>query len=209
MAHLQRRRPESALTARQVGIALFALLTGPGIARAQREDPSPPGRVARMTLDVGVRVTSLNDEAATLTGGAVTFSLGGPVEFGGGGWILVDDVAVEGGSIGSDLQLQLGYAGALVRVPFRLGDGVSLRLGALAGAGHAAVPVPVVDAEIPADNFLVLEPALSFDYILHAWIGGQATLAYRFVAGVEDLLRIRRRDLSGFSAGISLSFGPL
>jgi len=134
-------------------------------------------------------------------------SFGGATRFGGAGWILPGDVSVDGNR-STDLRLQMGYGGLVVRRV--LAHEGATRIGGriLIGAGTAHIALPVVGSRIASDNFFVLEPEITAQVRVMRWLGVGLGTSFRYVDGVEDLPGVRRSDLAGFALAFRVSAGP-
>ncbi len=167
---------------------------------------APSGR-AEAILEAGVRGSELNGSTEAIWGGVALLRVHPRVSLGAGGWMLPGKSEITGLASGSDLEMSLGYGGAVVDVLLHGSAQSRISLRTLFGAGHARVLVPVVGPEIGADNFGVLEPEL----VAARWLAGivslQAAVSYRFVFGVEDLPQVTASDLKGASLTLSIGIG--
>jgi len=144
-----------------------------------------------------------------MAGGAATIDWGGALSVGGAGWILLDPVEIGGETPGSDLELRVSYGGIRVRADRATQGPVGVWIGVLAGAGNAKLGLPVVETEIAADNFGVLEPELGVRMLLGNRLSLQASLGFRIVFGAENLPGLSPSDLRGMTFTASLVGGPL
>ena len=167
---------------------------------------APSGR-ARASLEAGVRGSELNGSTEAIWGGVALLGVHPRVSLGGGGWLLSGKSEITGLASGSDLEMSLGYGGAVLDVLLRGSEQSRISLRALIGAGHARVLVPVVGPELNADNFGVLEPELVAARWLAGMVSLQAAVSYRFVFAVEDLTQVTASDLKGASLTLSIGIG--
>lgn len=193
------RRTEPELKPRATFLALTLItLLGPATLRAQQE------RRAAFDLEPAAGVTALRDQPSAFGGGSGLLDLGGPVRFGGAGWILFDTPRLPGGAAGYDLHV--AYGGVLLEAPLAARSRATLSARLLLGVGNAKVSVPVAATLLGADNFGVVEPEI------HASLGLSGTLAvtvgasFRATFGVEDLPGVAPADLRGASVRAGLSF---
>jgi hypothetical protein len=209
----------------------FSLLLGtlillPRSSAAQQDPPAPTSQLrietisTRFVVAPDVRFTEVNDRSATLAGFYAGWLNDRTLFIGGGGYWLTnrdDDfkVAYGGPIIGvmarADQRLAFGartligfgnatlsdtYA-ALVGEQIRFGtSGRTVRGGARRGPNEATV----VAFE---DNFFVAEPQVNAVWKITNWLGVDAGVGYRLIAG-SDLMDDRLRGLSG---SIALQFG--
>jgi hypothetical protein len=172
-----------------------------------QESPPEVG-TARTRVEGGVRVSRLREERVTFLGGSATFDLGGRFFFGGGGWVLREplDIAVAPGAAG--LRLELAYGGALAGWTFARREGARAEARVLAGAGTARLTLRAAGAEIAADNFLAVEPAVAASVPLVGPVGVRVELAWRWVRGVEDLPGVGIDQIQGPSVSLGVTLGP-
>ena len=165
-----------------------------------------PDRV-HASVEVGVRASQLRGNTEALWGGAGLIHLHPRFSLGGGGWLLAGRSEIVGTTSGSDLEMSFAYAGALGDVLLFDSPASQISFRLLVGAGNAKVLVPVVESEIGADNFGIVEPEL----VAAQWLAGilsvRGSLSYRFAYAVEDLPEVVSSDLRGISLALSVGIG--
>lgn len=205
-------------------LVLGTLVLLPRSAAAQ-QDPTPPTsrlRVetisTRFVVAPDVRFTEVNDRSATLAGVYAGWLHDRTIFIGGGGYWLAnrdDDfkVAYGGPIIGvvahADRKLAfgartlLGFGNATLSDTYGVLVGEQIRFGTRGrtpGNGRGFNQSTLVAFE---DNFFVAEPQVNAVWKITNWLGVDAGVGYRFIAG-SDLLDDRLRGLSG---SIALQFG--
>lgn len=160
---------------------------------------------AHLDLEPSGMVTGVLDGSATAVGGGALLSLGGPVAFGGEGWLFTGGLDLDGAEGGTGLRLHMAYAGVSTRIRLLRRNRLTLDARGLLGAGNARVQLAVVGAEIASDNFLVAAPALGLRYRLRSPVSLLAAAGYRFAVGVEDLPGVLPGQLEGFTLSVGLS----
>lgn len=163
---------------------------------------------ARVHVEVGPRYSSVRSEGGLFLGGVARFDFGGPFTFGGAGWVLTDPVELPGGEPGTGLGLKVSYAGVLTGWELIRSGRLRGEARVLWGAGNAKLELPVVETEIAADNFLVVEPGVSADLLLIGPLHVSGALSYRWATGVEDLPGVSTGHLRGLSVSLGLAIGP-
>jgi len=158
------------------------------------------------------QLTSLGDNTAVMTGLR-------------GGWIINDslvlglsasglvnsisDRALTGSSSGeSTLYTNFGYGGLLLEYYFFPHNIVHLSIGTMVGAGGLlfAERMNGDQDDFEGDVLFVAEPEIGVYLNVTSFFRLGATLSYRYVTDV-DTAHLSASDLSGFSGGLSLSFG--
>jgi hypothetical protein len=212
---------------RALGFALVfgTLVILPRPSAAQQDPSAPASRLRVETIDTrfvvapDVRFGEVNDRQATLAGVYAGWLNDRTLFLGGGGYWLAnrdDDfkVAYGGPIVGvmahADRKLAFG-----ARTLIGFGNAtLSDTVGALAGEGiRFGTSARTVrggrrglnDASLVAfeDNFFVAEPQVNALWKITPWLGVDAGVGYRLIAG-SDLLDDRLRGLSG---SIALQFG--
>lgn len=186
-------------------LLLFLFLPGSlGAQEGQAEDePLRAGGVAAFLMKAG---TIANTEGILL-GGWAGLTLGHRISLGGGGVALTREVELGASATGSGFELGVGYGGILFHYDYPLADGIRLRGGVLAGAGHAEVRDRLMGREVGADNFGILEPEAGISVSLLPWLHIGASGGVRMVWGVEDLPLVQKDDLQGMTGTLSLQVG--
>jgi hypothetical protein len=159
-------------------------------------------------VEGGVRVSRLRAERVTFLGGSAAFDLGGRFFFGGGGWVLREPLEISATPGAAGLRMELAYGGALAGWSFARREGARAEARVLAGAGTARLTLRAAGAEIAADNFLAVEPAVSASVPLVGPVGVWAELAWRWVRGVEDLPGVGSDQIQGPSVSLGVTLGP-
>ena len=143
-----------------------------------------------------------------MIGGDLRISLDAATSLGGAGWVLVAPLEIDDSGTGSALELTVAYGGVLLERRLSRPGTTSLGVRFLIGSGSARVSLPVVDTEIAADNFGVVEPEIYGALSLGGRLELRAQLGYRLVYGVEDLPRVAPGHLRGATLTVSASVGP-
>lgn len=183
-------------------LAVFlAVLAVPDHAGAQQEG----GREAHAYLGASLGTTRLHDQTSTMAGGALLLSLDGRLAFGGGGWVMLGGDTVEGQASGSRYDFRMSYGGLMAQARILGRPRAALELRTLVGAANAKVRLPVVNTLIAADNFGVVEPEVVGSFRILPGLDAQASVAWRWTFGVQDLPGLSPNDLRGFSARIGLA----
>jgi hypothetical protein len=191
---------------------------------AAQQDPTPPTsrlRVetisTRFVVAPDVRFTEVNDRSATLAGVYAGWLTDRTIFIGGGGYWLAnrdDDfkVAYGGPIIGvvahADRKLAfgartlIGFGNATLsdRYGVLVGEQIRFGTGRTPGNRRGFNQSTLVAFD---DNFFVVEPQVNAVWKITNWLGVDAGVGYRLIAGSE-LLDDRLRGLSG---SIALQFG--
>lgn len=173
----------------------------------------PPGLHAQegratWSAAAGLTVTSVRSRTTTFTGGRLLLHPRPRFFFGGGGWVLNGDQALEGAGSDTGLQLRMAYGGAVVGGTVAPVGPLAVTGSVLMGAGNARILVRAVGAEIAADNFLVLEPTLSLQATPREPFVVQGTVGYRWVTGVEDISGVTAPQLRGLGVTLAVGIHP-
>ena len=143
-----------------------------------------------------------------MIGGDLRISFDAVTSLGGAGWVLVTPLRIDDAGTGTALELAVAYGGVLLERRLSAPGTTSLGLRILIGSGNAKVSLPVVDTEIAADNFGVVEPEIYSALGLGGRLELRAQLGYRLVYGVEDLPQVAPGHLRGATLTVSASVGP-
>ena len=192
---------------------------------AAQQDPMPPTsrlRVetinTRFVVAPDVRFTEVNDRSATLAGVYAGWLTDRTIFIGGGGYWLAnrdDDfkVAYGGPIIGvvahADRKLAfgartlLGFGNATLSDTYGALVGEQIRFGTAGRAPGNRRGFNQSTLVAFEDNFFVAEPQVNAVWKITNWLGVDAGVGYRLIAG-SDLLDERLRGLSG---SIALQFG--
>jgi hypothetical protein len=208
-----RRIQELPLRRFAVGALFIAFLVCPTALRGQDlQSPAPAAGEVEGFLEVTARLTRVHDQNAPILGLAAFLGLSGGWRAGGAGFFLLDRIGLDIPPPLQDLELNIGYAGLFLQRSFYLSPGSSTRPTLsprlLIGAGNAEVRDSGTESRLRSDNFLVLEPTLSFEAAMAGRISVGAVAAWRSVVGVEELQNIEERSLEGWSLGLVMRFGP-
>lgn len=186
-------------------VALLGLFTGLTsatlFAKPLLAQESEDGEV-RGSFHVTVGATSVKDKASAIWGIGARLHLG-DYGLGGGGYVSSGAEFTDDGQ--TALSVQLGYGGVEFDAPIPWVTDERTRLTLLLGGGNAEVVERFVGREISADNFLVIEPRLSWSTELAALADGVVSVGYRSALGVDDLPGIGSLSLSGPSVSLTLS----
>lgn len=202
MARLPRARQEPQLI-RYAALVAACLLLGPVGAPAQQV-----GDAAHAEVEGALRLTRMHGDVSWLAGVTGLIGVGGPLRFGGAGWIQLGQSSVPGGAAPFDYEMRIAYGGLAAELDIIRRPGGALVLRTLAGAGNAKIrSLPVVETLIAADNFGVVEPELSGAWRLYRGVVASVGLGYRLTFGVDDLPNVLPSDLRGPSLRIGISIG--
>ena len=208
----------------------FALILGtlvllPRPSAAQQHDPAAPTsrlRVetisTRFVVAPDVRFSEVNDRSATLAGAYAGWLSDRTLFIGGGGYWLAN----------RDDDFKVAYGGPIIGVMARADRKLAFGVRTLVGFGNATLSdtygalvgerirfgTSSRDLRGPRrpnestrvafeDNFFVAEPQANAVWKINNWLGVDAGVGYRLIAG-SDLLDDRLRGLSG---SIALQFG--
>ncbi len=120
------------------------------------------------------------------------------LEIGGEGLLGLGRVRVSADDSPDRAELGLGYGGVSIRYGPGSGKGVSGLHGAvLLGAGTARVHSTLINAELDADNFFVVEPSLEYRIGIGRGLAAAAGVGYRFTPGAAALPRVPQGATSG------------
>ncbi|MCK4252377.1 hypothetical protein KAX97_13090 [candidate division WOR-3 bacterium] len=152
-----------------------------------------------------VKLSEMNDEFAVLVGGCGGLIINHAFIFGGGGYGLVNDIAVGGAPYPEYRFLNLGYGGLLLGYVNRSRRLVHLSIHSLIGGGGLCYRTGFYDNWY-SDAIFVIEPGidLMMNITRHFRIGFGGS--YRFINGV-DLDGLSNDDVSGPSACLTFKFG--
>lgn len=184
-------------------LLFLTLAAPPALARAQQEG----GREAHASVVAAVGATRVQGEATTTMGGAALLSLGGPLAIGGGGWVMTGKTNVEGQTPGARYDFRMAYGGLAAQARIAGDDDHGVEIRALVGAGNGKIRIPVVGTLIAADNFGVVEPEVVGTIRLFPAVRVEASFAWRWAFGVEDLPGVSPDDVGGYSARIGFAVG--
>lgn len=166
-----------------------------------------PGR-AGLSLEAGLRATSLRSEMSAMAGASVLLRPTGPLILGGGGWLLTRVRRIDPDSPGGGLRLRVAYGGVVTGVALGAAGPVDLDVRALWGAGNAKIELPVEKAQIAVDNFFVVEPEVGVTLHVARALAARLSVSYRAVSGVEDISNVTGPQLRGASGTLALVVGP-
>lgn len=125
----------------------------------------------------------------------------------GGGVALLRSVPAGDSGADSGVELDVGYGGVMAGYVLWPAAPWSVSGRLLAGAGHATATNRLLAAEVGADNFLLLEPALSLRWHPTGVVGVSLGAAFRLSAGVDDLPGVDGGDLGGPSVYLGVQLG--
>lgn len=173
-----------------------------GIFAAQPLHAQGDNGSVRGAVRASVGATLLKDEASGFWGVGGRLLIG---RYGVGGSGYVTGGATFLGEGQANLRVDLGYGGLELDAPLPWIDTDRARLELLLGGGNAEVLDVGVGRELGADNFLVLEPRVSWSRPMAAFLEGAVVVGYRTTLGVDDLPGIGTLSLSGPSLSLSLT----
>ena len=186
-------------------LALLLALPGPLGAQAG-PDPSSQDRVSP-TVSILLKGGRIAGENRIHLGAWAGLLFADHLAVGGGGFALMNDVALAGAEGGTGFILNMGYGGLIFRHWEPLAGDVTGEVGLLLGAGHAEVRDRLTRTELGADNFLLAEPEISVLYTFFPGVHLGASIGYRLTSRVEDLPRVSSADLNSFTGTLSLRWG--
>ena len=190
-------------------LVLTALLLAlPGTLRAQAGPPpaSEQGRVTS-TAAVLVKGSTIAEEGRAQVGGWVGLVFGDRFAVGGGGLVLLKEVALEGTEAGTGFSLDLGYGGIFFRFWQPLSPRLTGELGMVLGAGNGKVTDRLSGAEMGSDNFVIAEPEVSIFLTVFPSVHVGISGGYRLAWGVDDLPRVTQDDLRSTTGTLSVRLG--
>lgn len=177
-----------ASTLRLALLLLGALLVPTSHAMGQEPPSMGTGGEVGAIVSAGPTGSQVADHLMPMLGLGFHLRLTPGLEIGGDGFLSLRSVRISPDNSPDRAELALGYGGASIR--FGLG-GPSANsgwyAGLLAGAGTARIRSALVDAELDADNFFVIEPSLEYRIPLESRLGITAGVSYRFTAGADPL----------------------
>ena len=187
---------------------LTVCLALPGPLQAQAgPDPSSRDRISA-TATILAKGGRVAEENRLHLGGWAGLVFGGNLAIGGGGFALINGVALSGSEGSTGFNLDLGYGGLVIRYWESLYGPITGEVGVLLGAGHAEVrDDQLVNPEVGSDNFLVTEAEMGVFYTVFGEVHLGAAVGYRFTSGVEGLPRASAGDLNSFTGTLSLRVG--
>lgn len=183
-------------------LGLFASLPAATLFASPIAAQSEEAGEVRGSVHVTVGATSVKDKASALWGIGARLHLG-DFGLGGGGYVSSGAEFTDDGQ--SPLSVELGYGGVEFDAPVPWVDDDRTRITVLLGGGNAEVVERFVGREISADNFLVIEPRLSWSTVLAGFSDGVVSVGYRSALGVDDLPGVGSLSLSGLSVSLTLS----
>lgn len=153
------------------------------------------------------QVSSVNGNAAVLSGGRGGWIINHTIALGGGGYSLFSDVESDLMSeAGKKLYIDMEYGGFEVEYIHRSDDLVHWTIHSLFGGGDMSLKEHEPNNEINNDKFFVVQPSFNVDLNVNTWFRVGGCVSYRAIFGL-DIKGIEDSDLSGPSAGIILKFG--
>lgn len=158
---------------------------------------------------VSVRPTAsqVADHFMPLLGLGFALRLTPNVEIGGDGFFSLRSVRVSPDNSPDRSELALGYGGVFLRYgPGSESGNRGWNAGILAGTGTARIESALVDAELDADNFFVIEPSLEYRLPLTPRIGVAAGLSYRLTGGADPLPGVEASAIQGPSLSVAIQF---
>ncbi len=181
-------------------VALWvALFCGPFLPTAAHAQGAESGVLGAIHATVGA--TSVKGKATGFWGVGGRLRLG-DYRLGGSGYVTGGAEFV---ADGSGLSIDLGYGGVELDAPFPWVSAEGARWLLLVGGGSGAVIERISDRELGADNFVVLEPRVSFSRRLAEVAEGSIAVGYRAALGVDDLPGVGSLALSGPTISLSIS----
>jgi hypothetical protein len=163
-----------------------------------------------------MRMTEMKDDLGLLMGAHGGIILNNHFVIGLGGYGLTSNFLVEDGENSDDLYLYGGYGGLILGGIFSPREVVHIYTPVLIGAGGMEVTdrnylnnfhrPPTFNNFSETSAFFVVEPGLEVEVNVTRFFKIGLGASYRFVRE-SDLTTISNKDLSGFSAGLSLKFG--
>jgi hypothetical protein len=186
--------------------ALLLALPGSLWAQAGPSSADAEGRVGS-TAAVLVKGSTIAGKGRIQVGGWAGLVFGNRFAVGGGGLVLLEEVALAGSEAGSGFSLDFDYGGLFFRFWQPISPRLTGELGLVFGAGNAGVTDRLSGAELGSDNFLVAEPEVSLSFTLLPWVHIGVSGGYRLAWGVEDLPRVSEDELRAATGTISLRLG--
>jgi hypothetical protein len=191
------------------GVLLAVLLLAlPGSLWAQAGlSPNREGNRVKSAAAVLLKGSSIADKGRLQAGGWAGLVFGDRLAVGGGGLVLLEEVALSGSEAGTGFSLDLDYGGLFFRFWQPLSPRTTGELGLVFGAGNAGVKDRLSGTELGSDNFLVTEPEAGVSLNLLPWLRVGISGGYRLVWGIEDLPSVSDSDLRALTGTISLRVG--
>ncbi len=184
-------------------------------------------------IDIGgyggpmVQFTSVDNKLGVFVGGYGALLIDHTIGLGLGGWGLVNDIKAGYDAQDwykssttwpyQDLYYEIGYGGgiieyvnnsdALLHVTGRVligGGAVNYRYSMWNNYGnYRDYERPDIDSDI----FFVVEPSVQIEMNITGWMRAQIGAGYRFVNGIDQLVGVTDKDLTGPSGMLTFKFG--
>jgi hypothetical protein len=162
-----------------------------------------------------VKFTQVNDELGVLVGGHGAWLINHSITLGGGGYGLTNRVIVKEINADTAQYLGMGYGGVEIGCILYPDKLLHLSANTLIGSGTVQLQnrarnnlfeVQNNQQLLNNGNFFVLEPNLSGELNITAWMRCGFSASYRYINGVDDE-NITDAELSGPSASVNFMFG--
>ncbi len=167
-----------------------------------------------------LKFTQIKGELGIMVGGYGGWLINHQFMIGGGGFGLVNEIRAsteaekEYSSGNKPLFVEFGYGGGMFEYILTPNKLVHFSINLLIGAGGVNYRYNYRNENNDwyythrgSDAVFVLEPTMSVELNLISWCRTSIGAGYRYVSGINDLVGISNKDLSGISGNITFKFG--
>ncbi|TVR60478.1 MAG: hypothetical protein EA422_14015 [Gemmatimonadales bacterium] len=191
----------------RTALLVLAIMLLPGTTHAQQAVSAGLGTEREVGGVFSLRGTALEvaGHVVPMAGLGFGIRISPAMELAGEGSFALRAVPISPRAPSDRSELTLGYGGVVVRYGGR-GDGGHSGVHAhlLAGAGTSRLRSPLVDAELNADNFYLLEAGMDYRFSLGAVPALAVGGGYRFSSATTELPTVRSGPMKGPFVSLSL-----
>lgn len=158
-----------------------------------------------------IKISSFNNQLAIMTGGRGAATINNRYTIGGGGYGIASAITLPSENADTTRYFKMGYGGLELGYIFFSSGRFSVGSTMLFAAGAAFTPSKPQSALETSfgDEFKflsVIEPSVYAEFALNRFMKLHAGVNYRYVNG-QDLIKMKVRDMNGFSCYLALLFG--
>lgn len=158
-----------------------------------------------------IKLSRFNNQLAIMTGGRGAATINNRYTIGGGGYGIASAITLPSDNADTTRYFKMGYGGLELGYIFFSSGKFCVGSTMLFAAGAAFTPSKPQRALETSfgDEFKflsVIEPSVYTEFALSRFIKLHAGVSYRYVNG-QDLIKMKVRDMNGFSCYLALLFG--